>query len=211
MMNIGDQITLGIYAGDAVVWKAIAEENGRFLLLSEKVLDYRPFHPVDISEKLSGQEYYETNWGSCELRQWLNGAFFSNTFAAEEAAHIPAVSVTHPSYYMTLYSSFPGTGQTEDRIFLLSKEEVEQYLPKQSDRAALLTEYARGQARDVCALRNYGAWWLRTTVRNGYGAHCLYVYNSVHREKFLGAIISSMGAGVWSTDVGVRPAMWYQP
>lgn len=161
---------------------------------------------------MGAKRYYETNWGSCELRSWLNGEFAAAAFAEEELARIPVVTVSHPKYYKTLYSFFFGDATCEDRVFLLSKQEVERYLTDENDMAARLTDYALAQAResDVCALRNYGSWWLRTTVRQGYGAHCFYIYNSVHNGKPLGPMVSPMGAEVWSRDVGVRPAMWYQ-
>lgn len=210
-MEIADQIILGNYAGQPVVWMVIGEKNGRFLLLSRDVLDYRPYHPVDTSREHIGEDYYETNWGDCELRQWLNGEFARTAFTAEELTHIPVVTVDHPSIYRTLHSFFSGREQVEDRIFLLSEEEVNRYLTNKTDRLALLTDYAHSQAKDkdVCPLRNYGAYWLRNTVNSGYGAHARYIYNSVFRDKLLGGLVES--ATVWSTDVGVRPAMWYQP
>lgn len=208
-MKLADQITLGTYAGQPIVWKAIGEKDGRFLLLSRDVLDYRPFHPVDTSEGMGAKSYDETNWGDCELRQWLNGTFAQTAFTVEELAHIPVVTVAYPTIYKTLHSFFRGTGQVENQIFLLSEEEVKQYLTEENDRLALLTDYARSRAKDVCPLRNYGAYWLRTTERMGYGAHAQYIYNSVFRDKLLGASVGA--AGVWSTDIGVRPAMWYQP
>lgn len=214
-MNIGDRITVGVWAGEPIVWKAIEQQKGRFLLLSEKVLEYRPFHPVDTSEGMGAKSYYETNWGSCELRSWLNGEFCTAAFTGEELTRIPAVIVSHPEFYKTLYSFFSGDVTCEDRIFLLSKAEVERYLTDENDMAARLTDHALAQAResDVCPLRNHGAWWLRTTVREGYGASSLYVLNSVHTirgQTFVSVRIGSSGAKVWSRDVGVRPAMWYQ-
>lgn len=210
-MNIGERITLGNHGAEPIVWKAIAREDSRYLLLSERVLDYRPFHPVDISQSMGYKDYYETDWGNCELRSWLNGEFADSAFSAEELAHIPTVTVEYNTVYKTLHSFYRGTEKSEDRIFLLSEEECRKYLSDEDDRVARLTEYARTQAQDVCPQRNYGAWWLRTIIRDGYGGHSLYVYNFVRDGQLVSAILSPTGAEAWSRDVGVRPAMWYQP
>lgn len=207
-MNIGDQITFGNYCGEPIEWQVIAEKEGRFLLLSTHVLEIRPFHPVDESEKQNpAQGYYETDWESCELRQWLNGEFAA-AFSGEELAHIPSTAVTYTQIYKTLYSFFRGEKQTEDRIFLLSEDQLKKHLPNEADRAAILTDHAKAQL-NPCPYRAWGSWWLCESVRYGYGAHCKYVNNSVWGEKILGTVIGE--ASVWSTDVGVRPALWYKP
>ena len=68
---------------------------------------------------------------------------------------------------------------------------------------------ARARTLEICPLRNYGAWWLRTTLGQGFDGCCLYVYNAVFRDH-LSAIISSGGASFTARDIGVRPAVWYQ-
>lgn len=207
-MKINDQITLGNYAGEPIEWQVIAEAEGRVLLLSRKVLEIRPFHPVDESEKQNpAQGYYETDWKSCELRSWLNGEFAAAAFSQEELARIPSSSVTYNQIYKTLHSFFQGEKQTEDKIFLLSEVQLQKYLPNEADRAAILTDHAQAQLK-ACPHRAWGSWWLCASVRYGYGAHCKYVNNCVRDGKFLGTTIGE--TAVWAGDVGVRPAMWYQ-
>ena len=208
-MKIGDQITLGNYAGEPVVWQVIAEKEGRFLLLSTHVLEIRPMHPTDTSlEQKPGASYYETDWKTCELRQWLNGEFAAS-FTEEELAHIPAVSVSYVEIYKTLHSFFQGEEKVEDRFFPLSEEELKKYVPSEGDRVAVLSDHAKTQFTKAVPYRAWGSWWLRTSVRYGYGAHCKYVNNCVRSEKLLGTVISE--TAVWSAEVGVRPAMWYMP
>lgn len=208
-MKINDQIILGNFAGEPIVWQVIAEADGAFLLLSRKVLEIRPFHPVDESGKQNpAQGYYETDWESCELRRWLNGKFAAAAFSEEDLSHITAATVPYNRFYMTLHSFFRGEGETEDRIFLLSEAQLKRHLPKEADRAAILTNHAQAQ-RKACPHRAWGSWWLCESVRYGYGAHCKYVNNCVRDGKFLGTTIGE--AAVWAGDVGVRPAMWYKP
>ena len=204
-MKINDQIILGNYAGEPIEWQVIAEADGRFLLLSRKVLEIRPIHPVDESEKQNpAQGYYETDWESCELRSWLNGDFAAAAFSEEELSHITASAVPYNRCYMTLHSFLRGEGETEDRIFLLNEAQLKSHLPKEADRAAILTDHAKEQLK-ACPHRAWGSWWLCESVR--YGAHCKYVNNCVRDGKFLGTTIGE--AAVWAGDVGVRPAMWY--
>ena len=208
-MKTGETIILGNYAGEPIQWQVIAEKDGAFLLLSRKVLEIRPLHPVDESEKQNPAEgYYETDWESCELRQWLNGEFAAAAFSGEELAHIPSTSVTFTRIYKTLYSFFRGESTAEDRIFLLSEDQMKKYLPSEADRAAILTDHAKAQLK-ACPHRAWGSWWLCESVHYGYGAHCRYVNNCVWNEKFLGTTLGE--AAVWSNDVGIRPALWYKP
>lgn len=209
-MKTGDLIKLGRYAGEEIVWKVIAEENGKFLLLSEKVLEYRPFHPLPVPKELYGKDYMETNWGNCELRQWLNGEFLSCAFTEDERNHIPVSDVLYPTFYKTLHSRYPGESTCQDRIFLLTQGQARLYL-SEADQIARLTDHALAQANTIAVnpLKMYGAWWLRTTIGQGFDGSCLYVYNSVFGEK-LYAMISSMGADFTARDIGVRPAVWYQ-
>lgn len=208
-MRTGETVILGNYAGESIEWLAIAEKDGAFLLLSKKVLEIRPLHPVDESEKQNPAEsYYETDWESCELRQWLNGEFAAAAFSEEELSRIIPTTVPYKRIYKTLYSFFRGEGETEDRIFLLSEDQLKTHLPNEADRAAILTDHAKAQLK-ACPYRAWGSWWLCESVRYGYGAHCKYVNNSVWGEKFLGTVLSE--ASVWATDVGVRPALWYKP
>lgn len=210
-MKLSDLLTFGTYAGEPIVWKAIAEENGRFLLLSQKVLEYRPFHNDPVPKELYGKDYMETNWGTCDLRRWLNGTFFQQAFSEEEQRHIPESDVLYPTFYKTLHSRFPGEDTCRDRVFLLTQGQAKIYLSEE-DRIARLTDHARTQAGNgnVSPLRQYGAWWLRTTLGQGFDGSCMYVYNFVGKQS-TGAILASGGAGFTTRDIGVRPAIWYQP
>jgi len=211
-MQIGDTITLGSYAAEPVEWKAIAQKDGKFLLLSCRILDIRPLHPVDESEKMNHQEsYYETGWRECELRNWLNGAFAESVFTPEEFAHIPPVTHSYVSVYKTLHSFFKGDEQTQDRVFLLSEEEFFRFLTDSRDRIGVPTQQlARrwtytGPHPELFGQRYQ--WWLRDSVRIGYGAHCKAVGNTGADA----APGKDYGPSVWSKDVGVRPAVWYIP
>jgi len=80
-------------------WLILAEQDNKRLLISEQVLDCKPYHT----------RQQDITWAECSLRAYLNGEFLSKTFTTEEQAHIIKQN------------------ETTDKIFLLSLEEVMQY------------------------------------------------------------------------------------
>jgi hypothetical protein len=79
--NIGYQYVLfGRYYQDyndqPILWRVLGVKNGRALLLSELILDTRPFD--DSSNE----------WESSDLRSWLNKSFYKDTFSSDEQTAI---------------------------------------------------------------------------------------------------------------------------
>lgn len=107
-------------------WNVLHVSGGHFLLMCTDIVDYRPFND---REDL-------TTWKRCSLRKWLNEDFFSAAFDREEQAMIDKVETDDG---------------VEDRIFLLSKEESEDFF-------GMLEGYACGEV-----------YWLRSEMRgNAY-------------------------------------------
>lgn len=95
-------------------WYVLDKVDGKSLLLSEKVLEMRPYHDVDEA----------MTWETCSLRAYLNGEFY-NSFTAQEKAKI--VEVTNANKANAKYA-ISGGNDTVDKVFLLSLEEAELYL-----------------------------------------------------------------------------------
>jgi len=128
--KVGDRLTFGSYQGEAIEWRVLAVENGRALVISDKILDAKPYNT----------KYVSVTWEASTLRSWLNNDFYSAAFTAaerEQIAETLVVNHNNPSY------------GTADRIFLLSIEEVRSYFTNNEDRIAMRT-YASG----------VGWWWL---------------------------------------------------
>lgn len=106
---------------EPVMWKVIAAENGKCLLISEKTLD-----GVFINKKGSVQVPY----GSSSLRSWCL-SFYQSALTAEEKEKVVPFAVSGTEY---------------DSVFLLSADEVKEYL---FDRDAFLkldvTPYAQNR------------------------------------------------------------------
>jgi hypothetical protein len=107
--KIGDIYPFGGYD-----WRVLAVESSRVLLLSEKVLEKRPYHNT----------YEAVTWEKCSLRQYLNGDFFSRFPDGEKnrAAERAIANNGNPWY------SAHGGGETRDRVFVLGIEEAVHYL-----------------------------------------------------------------------------------
>jgi hypothetical protein len=97
-------------------WRVIGRESGRALVLTNDVLETRPF------DDGTGEV---TSWKTCTLREYLNGPFFDAlpVEVRERVVRICNTDTADPEQ------------STEDRVFLLSAIEVEAYL-KGRDRCA---------------------------------------------------------------------------
>ena len=178
---------MGRYRGEEINWRVLAVENGKALLISEKVLDAKRYN----------DERKAVTWENCTLRKWLNNDFYNNAFRSDEREKIRTTKVTadkNPGY-----STDPGQ-DTADKIFLLSIQESEIYFIDDEDREAYPTEYAKANGAYINEeISTECCWrWLRSP--------CF--------DRELTAIVSSEG-GVASVGFPgfrdgacVRPAMW---
>lgn len=165
--TVGNTVLFGSKDGQPISWKVI-DENGKIrMLLAEGLVAQQPYN----------ERYLDTSWQTCSLRRWLNGPFIREVFSLEEQTRILATRVENlpsPKYYTN------GGANSVDKLFILSLEEVEKYLP--SD-----------------ALRKVGAWWwLRSPGCNLLSAASVYEDGSIY----------DTGININYTDGGVRPAMW---
>ncbi len=163
------------------------------MLLSKYGLDCQQY-----SNYHSGQ-----TWESCSLRQWLNNDFLDEAFASEEQTMIISSTITedgNPSNATSL-----GDDTTDDRIFILSASEANEYFNSDEERMASPTHYAKqrgAKTGDVTSLdgRSTCQWWLRTVGKDN--SRVIYVHTTGH--------VISGGAAYQKTDKAVRPAMWIE-
>ncbi len=115
------------------------------------------------------------------MRGWLN-TFRMTVFTPEELELFQTTEV--PADSNPYYSTDAGN-KTRDSIFLLSVEEVLQYLP---------TDAGKGFGT---------AWWLRTPGDHGNYTACVNADGSIN---YAGELI--YGSAGYSDGLAVRPAMW---
>ena len=189
--TVGQEVQMGSYEGSSIEWIVLdVRDNGDALLITKYVLEMKPYH----------DEKTNADWEHCTLRTWLNGSFFDSAFTKEEKKAILSSKIENPD---NLEFSISGGNATEDRIFLLSFDEANQYFQKSKDRRCLPTDLAvehgvmtslKGSSKG-CA-----PWWLRSPGRDPHSAACV---------RDFGYVLSS-GYNVYYEGYGVRPAMWVE-
>ena len=117
-----DTVTFGTYEQDGesnngkeeIEWIVLDKRGNEYLLLSKYVLDHHQFQ----SNKVDG---LSISWNNSEIRMWANTEFLNDAFSETEQKYVMQSSVenTINDYY--------NLRPTEDRIFLLSIDEIIKY------------------------------------------------------------------------------------
>lgn len=154
--NIGSTIKFGSYPQNSenpepIVWKILDKTDGAIFIVPENALDCR---------------YYSngTNvvWDNSDLREWLNDYFYNKAFNEQEKARIIPANISTPP---NMKFGISGGRDTEDRIFCLSVQDAEKYMPSPEDRLIKPTPYAVQHGAkttdDGCC-----RYWLRTPGRH---------------------------------------------
>ena len=190
---VGDIVVIGSYEQDNVLdngkepleWIVLEVQEDKAWLMTKYCIDQAIFYPQRVSRY----------WGNSDLRVWMNGDFITETFTPEEQELIltTVVKNTNPN-------GVKGAGaDTEDKIYLLSKEEVLHFMPECPDRVAYPTEYAKTKGITLSEETGSCRWWTRTP-----GARPMDICG-----MRLDGRISAYGMQDvdWPTNT-IRPVMW---
>lgn len=188
-ISVGDTITFGRYVQDNdsqipedIEWIVLAKEDNKVLIISKYGLDRQPYNST----------YTNIVWKNCTLRKWLNNAFLNSAFSDEEKSIIQLTNVSadkNPEY------DTPQGEDTQDKVFLLSSLEVEQYFASVSAMQCRSTDYAK-RNRFEGSYSDYG-WWLRTSGVEPDAA-----------ASVTSRVVYNWGWQVICERCDVRPAMW---
>lgn len=147
--QVGDVVEFGFYEQDGnasngkepIEWRVLAVEGDRAYVVSQKALDAHAFNE-DVRDG--------NDWGSSDLKKWLENDFASQTFTGDEMKEINGAPT------------------------LLSVDEANKYFKSDNDRICMPTQQAvnNGVYKD----EDNGAchWWLRS--RGDDSDHAAYVY-----------------------------------
>lgn len=198
--TVGSTVFFGAYEQDNdtsngkedIEWLVLAKSGNKMLVISKYALDGQEYNT----------SYTSVTWETCSLRKWLNGTFINNAFSAEEQAMIPTVNVAadkNPDYITD-----PGNA-TQDKVFLLSITEANQYFTSDEARKCAPTDYAIAQGAYTSDIYKAGGrgtcwWWLRSPCDTQYMAAFVNCLGVVYGYSY------SVGV-----DYGaVRPALWIE-
>jgi ABC-type amino acid transport substrate-binding protein/serine/threonine protein kinase len=157
--SVGQRVEFGTRNGKPIAWRVLAVEDGRALVISEHILENKPYN------KQSGG----ITWETCSLRQYLNGEFLEKTFSADERSCIDAVTNQNPDNRV---HGTDGGNPTEDRVFLLSIDEAKKYFISNGDGAATNLE------------DDSFWWWLRSQGHSTSAAAFVGVFGIVNNGGY---------------------------
>lgn len=188
--QVGDVVEFGNYEQDNnlengkedVAWIVTNIQDGKVELISEKIIDVKPFH----------EEFEDTTWEKSTIREWLNNEFKQDIFTNDEQLYLYEKSTINKDFEHK-DGVTDGGNDTTDEIYLLDVDEVNslssEIIP------AKATEYAKENGCFTDFGR--GFWWTRSIGSSN--KHFLPV-NTV------GSTIST-GTNVNYESFGIRPSI----
>ncbi len=197
---------------ETIEWIVLdVKSDGSLFVVSKYALDRQSYNA----------SYVDITWEKSAIRSWLNSTFYSNAFSASEKAKIKTTSLVNSD---NPYTGTDGGSNTQDKVFLLSYDEVKKYFDKpilSQDKYTINpslsckpTRYAAAHnamtynfstkdyyAKDMKQFTGCCWWWLRSpgpTAKRAAYVNNLgeYCYSSFY---------------IYNTDCAVRPAMVVKP
>jgi hypothetical protein len=174
-------------------WRVLDIQDNKILLLSEEILEYRAYH----------SKLLNVSWEDCDLRKYLNGSFLESFTQEEQDAIIEVANINNDNQWF----GTEGGNATNDKIFLLSLEEVAAYFGGSGQLEDIPTDDPEliADQYNEDRIAKYGNnsvwWWLRSP---GGSRH------EPARVDFDGAILVRGDISVANAEGGVRPALWIQ-
>ena len=166
---------------EPIKWRVLQSENGEAFLLSDVILDRRPYN----------ESYEDITWEESSLRAWLNKKFIKRAFIDEEREKINITEIVNqdnPVY------GIEGGNNTFDKIFLLSLSEVSEQ--QDGEKYGFLDDEIRACGKSDFS-KTVSWWWLRSPGRNSFSA----------AEVDCCGWILRCGVDVCYDSDGVRPAL----
>ena len=209
----GEIVTFGSYMQDEdpskepkpIEWIVLSVEENRVLLFSRYVLDVVPYH----------KDKRYRPWKSCTIRKWLNKDFYKKAFTDSERRLIRETNLKNEDF---IYFFNPANTDTTDRIFPLSKEELNFCIHVKGERYAEATPFALkkgvtthlvdeelydklnmsedGVDRDVIGL-TVTEWWVRSNADGWKTVDHAWIFGARGGAKT-----------IYDGKTGVRPALY---
>lgn len=170
-----------------IEWMVLKRDENRLFLLSKYALDCKEYNKY----------YKDITWEECSLRKWLNKEFVNCAFSENEKDMISETFVTADKN--PVYDNVNPGNDTTDKVFLLSMNELEEYLDNDIIKCAA-TEYSISKGVYVGSNSDYCYWWLRTP---GCMQNCVVVAGDGKKVTLF-----SYGDRVNKVGYGIRLAIW---
>ena len=195
--KVDDVIQFGRYS-----WRVLDIRDGKVMILSDMIIERRAYTERDEA----------VTWETCTLRQYLNGEFYDK-FSEAEKAMIAETRIPNDN---NQWLNTSGGNATNDKIFLLSIEEVVKYFGDSGDlknrkglyydrnwvlfkdgKGAISDQYNSARlALDTDCAASW--WWLRSPGGSSEFAASVRADGKVDLK----------GSHVRFGGGGLRPALW---
>lgn len=192
--RIGDSIYFGYYeqdgnyanGGEDIEWIVLDVDHNKILLISRYILDTMPIN----------EEWTKSQWADSDVREWLNDEFIDDAFGEEGAELIADTTVSNAK---DRHTSAKGEKSTTDKVFLLSREEINKYFKTAGKMKCEATKYAIEAGLSVPRDEGiYYWWWTRTGGQS-------QTYNVFVTSK---GVFDYNGYRGYLEGGGIRPALW---
>ncbi len=202
----GDVVVFGAYEQDGnadngkepLEWLVLSSDNGSLLLITLYGIEHMQFH----------SSLNKVTWETSAVRGWLNNDVLNAAFSSSERGAILTTTVTaekNPEY-----PNSPAGNDTEDKVFLLSVQEADQYFADNEARKCSPTEAAIASEPNVFSQMPAKAWY----AKHPYGCSWWLRSPGMFKDLYVSSVgkygdINGSGQVYLSgTDFCVRPAMW---
>lgn len=194
---------------EEIKWNIVKEQNGNALVVCDIIIDSQPYQNTFIESDYIKEFYnnnpntpektYANNYMYSTIRAWLNETFYKTAFNSLQQEMIRTVEVDNSAkstgYEINRYSCV----NTFDKIFLLSREEINIYYNTNLAKLKNATNYAKSQGLWLFD-SDWGWWWSRSACNFiGDGAYLIC-------EDGKGGSKGS-NTGVNVSNTGILPAL----
>ena len=175
-------------------WRVLGKRGNSLLLLSENIIETAVYHNT----------FENTAWSVSDVRRYLNGEFYDRFSTHEQSQILEEKLLTHGNPWFTA----GGRDSSLDKIFLMSVEEVLEYLGDSGQLCAprvkfYIDDIHNENRRARLANGTPARWLLRTP---GCSNDFVSVVMIDGRICVTGDFVNRASTELFS--VGIRPAMW---
>ena len=237
--EIGDLVCLGTYdtypfneETEPIYWRVLDKKDGKLLILCDRLIDSFSYN---YDPELA--EVENVTWENCSLRQFLNNEFLETMFTEDERKLVQTVTLENKAaneelleqwgdwedqdgipYSEQTYQVREDDPDTEDKVFLLSYQEVLKYFGKPTE------EYAGDGGYPFTQMEANSKWKALVTKTVDYNMIGYYEYDTRYgawMTRTLSTALNENGPLVtYITSEGqvfnfytyaamfIRPAMW---
>lgn len=191
----GSRYIFGLYEQDnnqengmeSIPWIILDKNSDQFLITTQYCIDSMPF----CNEEESGNG----KWEDSLVRSWLNNDFYEAVFSDAEKSCVletESTQTTNSNNNEMIQSALA------DKLFLLSEEEVNRYMPEDVDKQVSSTTFAENE-KGCARFENGNCFWLLRTPGSTDGTV---------EEVSDGGVVNVDGCKIFDGQHGIRPAMW---